>query len=92
MRQYDSSISVYLIGSNGALTLGGSPIASGNNSYGLTFDPNGNYIYTVNCDSTNGNSISEYSIGSNGTLTALASSPFSLTNSENIFLLTVGKN
>lgn len=70
----NGTISMYSIGSNGALSsLSTESIAAGINSNFISLAPNGNFAYVVNTgSSTIPGSISMYSIGANGILSRLS--------------------
>jgi len=81
----DNTISVFSIDSGtGALTLIGSPVASGgtmNYSGSLSVDAGENFLFAANGSNS---SISVFSIASNGTLTAVSGSPFLLAENNDI--------
>ncbi len=62
----------------------GSPFATGNNPYGMTISPGGDFLYTANKIDT---SISEFKINADGSLTALPGSPIGETGTGPTALL-----
>jgi len=74
-------ITVFSIGSNGALTVAaGSPYSISYNATGLKVTPDGKFLAVVLADLTGNATVDQiamYSIGSDGTLTAVPGSPFS---------------
>ena len=71
------NVSGYAVGSSGALTpVPGSPFAAEPNSFAITTDPAGKFLYVANADS-NSKNISGYAIsGATGVLTQMTGSPF----------------
>jgi 6-phosphogluconolactonase (cycloisomerase 2 family) len=71
----DSTVSLFTIGASGALTLTGTPIATGTFPFFVTVDPSGKHLYTANTGSAAGytaaGSISQFSIGAGGALTLI---------------------
>lgn len=67
-------VAVYTIGAQGHIvSVAGSPFAAGTQTYSVTLDKTGKYVYAANRgDST----ISGYTIGTGGALTALSGSPY----------------
>jgi len=76
-----NNVSIFSIGSNGALTsIGpGSPVAAGSQPTSVTVDPQGRYVYVANGDPS-ASTISAYTLNSTtGQLTPIAGSPFAST-------------
>jgi trimeric autotransporter adhesin len=69
--QNDNTVSEFMLGANGALTLIGT-IAAGNEPNALVVDPTGRYVYVANW--TDG-TVSEYAVGSDGTLGNIGTAP-----------------
>ena len=70
----DSTVSVFSVGSGGALTaVSGSPFLTGSSPISVAFSASGNLLATANADD---NTVSVFSVGSGGALTAVSGSPF----------------
>jgi 6-phosphogluconolactonase (cycloisomerase 2 family) len=69
--QNDNTVSEFMLGANGGLTLIGT-IAAGNEPNAVVVDPTGRYVYVANwSDGT----VSEYAVGSDGTLSSIGTAP-----------------
>ena len=82
---FNSNVSAYSIGANGALTpIPGSPFAAGNRPAVVAVDPTGKFAYVANSGIFPiPGSVSGYSIGANGALTPVPGSPFKALDSPN---------
>ena len=70
----DSTVSVFAVGSGGALTqVKGSPFTTGNGPLSVAFSPGGGLLATAN---EGANTVSVFAVGSGGALTPVAGSPF----------------
>jgi 6-phosphogluconolactonase (cycloisomerase 2 family) len=81
--QAESSISVFAIGANGALSpVPGSPFVA-SNAFGLAVNPSGTELFAANfpdSQTSDLNSVSAFQVGANGELSAIAGSPFATAN------------
>jgi hypothetical protein len=65
---FSNTVSAYSIGTTGALTSIGAPVAAGFGPFPVAVDPTGNFVYVAN---QIGNNVSAYSIGATGVLTPI---------------------
>jgi 6-phosphogluconolactonase len=86
----DNSISIFNVGSDGTLTLSGTPTPAGSSPFGVVIDPSGKYLLVTNSLS---NDVSVFSIDSgSGALTAVAGSPFPANTNPTEILITPSGN
>jgi 6-phosphogluconolactonase (cycloisomerase 2 family) len=71
----DSTVSLFTIGTSGALTSASTPMATGTFPFFVTVDPSGKHLYVANTGSSTGytaaGSISQYLIGTGGVLSPI---------------------